>query len=548
MEYNFKIIRAITFLVFILIITFCNLTQEDSEFFEQAKNNGQLANEGLKRCSKYMHAWLEYADPITGLIPQKLENGGDIWNAHNSAADNYPFMVLTSSLIDASLFKGTMLNILKTETDLTSRIGRLPDSYSLSKKGFLHEQAELERIIFGASEYVKDGLLPVTELLGHSPWSKRMIDLIDDIWANAVIQTKYGPIPSTNVEVNGEQLQSLSRIYWMTSDDKYLEWAIRLGDYYLLHDQHPTKDFERLRLRDHGCEIVAGLCELYVTVHFTSPDKKQQYKKPIYEMLDRILEIGTNEDGMFYNSVNPKTGEVIDAGIADTYGYVYNGYYSVYLVDKITRYRDALLHTFSNLGKYRNFDWERGGADGFADAIESALNLYNREPSPNVANWIESEINIMWSLQDSSYRENAQQWKNSGIIEGWYGDGNFARTSIMYCLWKSQGLSVSPWRDDVFLGAMKLDNVLYISINSGHEWKGKIFFDQPRHKKNMMLPIDYPRINQFPEWYTVKPEIQYEVKNLITNSTRRFSGSDLSKGMSIKLGPGHSYMLKLKEF
>ena len=26
--------------------------------------------------------------------------------------------------------------------------------------------------------------------------------------------------------------------------------------------------------------------------------------------------------------------------------------------------------------------------------------------------------------------------KESGIIEGWHGDGNFARTTIMYCLWK----------------------------------------------------------------------------------------------------------------
>ena len=76
--------------------------------------------------------------------------------------------------------------------------------------------------------------------------------------------------------------------------------------------------------------------------------------------------------------MNPKTSEIIDARIADTYGYVYNGYYAVYLIDKINRYRDAVLHTFSNLAKYKNFDWERGSADGFADAIESALNLYNR--------------------------------------------------------------------------------------------------------------------------------------------------------------------------
>jgi hypothetical protein len=28
---------------------------------------------------------------------------------------------------------------------------------------------------------------------------------------------------------------------------------------------------------------------------------------------------------------------------------------------------------------YRNFNWERGSSDGFADAIESGINLFNRE-------------------------------------------------------------------------------------------------------------------------------------------------------------------------
>ncbi len=41
-------------------------------------------------------------------------------------------------------------------------------------------------------------------------------------------------------------------------------------------------------------------------------------------------------------------------------------------------YLDALLLAFSHLGNYRNYDCESGSADGFADAIEGCLNLYNR--------------------------------------------------------------------------------------------------------------------------------------------------------------------------
>ena len=52
-----------------------------------------------------------------------------------------------------------------------------------------------------------------------------------------------------------------------------------------------------------------------------------------------------------------------------------------------------------------------------------------------------SEIQVMWSMQDSSHRPNTSQWRSYGVIEGWHGDGNFARTTIMYCLWKTQGVT-----------------------------------------------------------------------------------------------------------
>ena len=152
----------------------------------------------------------------------------------------------------------------------------------------------------------------------------------------------------------------------------------------------------------------------------------------------------------------------------------------------------------------------------------------------------------MWSLQDSSYRESAQQWKNSGIIEGWYGDGNFARTPIMYCFWKTQGLTISPLRDDIIIGAVYKNNELFILIKSEGEWKGKILFDPKRYKNILKLPIDYPRINQFPQWYIIKPQIQYKVKNFTTNSTIRYEGSFLEKGIFIELNPNNTYRLKFK--
>jgi len=508
---------------------------EQEELFKQASKNGPLVNEGYNRCLKFVHGWLELADSATGLIPRNIndDNSKDIWNAKDCAADNYPFMVLTSALLDRELFDGKMMDMLKTETRLTSRLGSLPDTYSFSKKGFANKDTVIYDIIFGSAEYVKDGLIPLTEWLGPSPWSERMISIIDDAWKYAPVKTPFGNIISDDPEVNGDMLQSLSRIYWITGEKKYLELAIRLGDYYLSGDNHPTRNFKVLRLRDHGCEIVSGLCELYATVSFVDQGKKEAYKAPVYAMLDRILEVGRNEDGLFYNSIDPVKGTPVNAGIADNFGYTLNGFYTVYQLDNIEKYREPVLKALGVLNeKYRNFAWEGTSSDGYADAIEGALNLYAREAVPTAKPWIDSEIKVMWNKQQPS-----------GIIEGWHGDGNFARTTIMYCLWKTQGAYLVPWREYLYIGAVQKDGLLYLTISSREDWNGRLMFDRKRHVDFMHLPLDWPRINQFPEYFTVEKDKSYSIVSEKSRKDQIITGKELQDGHPLKVKKGRTIKL-----
>lgn len=523
-----------------------SLSTADRMALEQAMTNGVLVNEGFERCRRFVADWLVYADSTTGLIPRNLDESLDVWNAKDAAADNYPFMVLTAALTDEDLFEGRMLNMLHTETRLTSRIGNLPDTYSFSKKDFETPEPELGSVLFGSSEYIKDGLLPLTEWLGHSPWSDRMIAILDGIWGYAPVETDFGNIPATNVELNGEMLQVLSRVYWMTGEQKYLDWAIRLGDYYLLGDRHPTRNFEVLRLRDHGCEIVSGLCELYATLSVADPQKKEVYQPHIHEMLDRILAVGRNDDGLFYNGINPFSGKVEWEGAADNFGYTLNGFYTVYQVDSVVAYREAALKVLGILNtKYRDFDWERGSSDGYADAIEGALNLYAREPLSSAKEWLDSETQVMWSLQDSSHRKNTQRFKGSGIIEGWHGDGNFARTTIMYCLWKTQGVTARPWRSDIQLGAVKNGDGIMVTLRADEDWQGTLNFDAPRHQTIMQMPVDWPRINQFPEWFTVNSNEGYQLTDFIKDSSTAYEGKQLLDGIKVTLKKDTVYAIKV---
>ncbi|NLH17961.1 MAG: hypothetical protein GX455_15400 [Phycisphaerae bacterium] len=491
-------------------------------FYHQAEQNSRMANEALYRCRRFVDGWLARADPDTGLIPRNLRES-DFWNGRDSAADNYPFMVLTAAITDRKLLEERLLEMLRTETRLTCRIDRLPDDYSFSKKGWRRDAPDLDAMIFDGAEYVKDGLLPITEWMGESPWSQRMIGIVDDIWKNALIDTPFGKIPTTNFEVCGDLLQANSRLFWFTGDRKYLDWAIRLGDYFLLGNHHPTRDLEPLRLIDHGCEVINGLTELYVAVSFVLPEKKKAYEQPMHEMFDCILAKARNDDGLLFSWFNPKTGEH-SADLCDTWGYDYDGFYTLWLIDKTQAYRDAVRKALGNLkGKYIGACWGDKSADGFADSIEGAINLYNREPVESAVDWIDSQIRMMWAIQ-----------KADGIIEGWHGDGNFARTSLMLALWKTQGLTIRPWRVDVRFGAVRQGDTLHVVIVADQPWEGRLVFDRPRHKPIMKLPMDYTRINQFPEWFTINETGQYEVKTKL-NRQQIATGADLAAGIPIRL-------------
>lgn len=530
--------KLIPLLLFpVLLITCTQKAEFDQETIDKVIKNAEQANEAYVRSMAFTKAWLTKVDTESGLIPTNLSRSIDEWQPHNSAADNYPFMVLTAYLLDRDMYNGVLLDMLNTERKLTSRVRSLPDSYSFSRKDFVREDVDMGKVIFGSSEYIKDGLIPLNEYIGVSPWQDRMMEMLDDLheyMREAGDLEKYFTRTATIEEVNGEMLQTLSRIYWMTGDQKYLDWAIQIGDYYLL-GQRDLSQIEYLRIRDHGCEIIGGLSELYVTLHYVDPVKKKAYSSNLYRLLDRVLEVGRNEDGLFYNAVNAKTGEVVDKNTVDNWGYVFDAYYSVWLVDNKKEYREAVLSGFTQLNnKYRNFRWEGDSHDGYADALESGINLYNREPVAGLKSWIDNEMQVMFGMQ-----------QDDGILGGWHGDGNFARTAIMYALWKTAGAHVYPWREDIKIGAEEHEEKLYIVISAENDWSGKLTFDAARHKTILNLPIDYPRINQFPEWFVAKEGETYTIRSDRKDLEGTYSARELLNGISMELKKDEKIILTI---
>ncbi len=511
---------------------------------EVARKNGDQAAELFGRCHHFVEGWLAHRDPTSGLIPQNLKS--PIWTPENSAADNYPFMVLTAHVTEPELLDGTLTDILHTEIRLTTRVGSLPDAFSFETQTFARRDIDWTRLIFGASEYCKDGLLPVTELMGRGEWFSRLRSIAADICEHAPAQTRFGRLPAVSAEVNGEMMQVVSRLYPATGDPRFLQMALALGDAYFL-EVLPGNGFlpchswdfnghaatnPTLRLIDHGSEIVGGLSEVYALACRYAPEKAQEYQPAMRDMMDALLDRCIREDGLWYGSYDTKGGEG-SGGPPDTWGYLFNAVYTYHMLSGEDRYRSAVERGMKAICAHEKW----GGADAYADSIESAVVLLNRIDVPETWDWVDRMTAAMSAIQ-----------KGDGVIEGWHGDGNVARTWLMVALARTQGLRPEPWRPDVRVGAVMSEGKLVLSVRADEAWTGRLRFDHPRHRDHFGVSPNYPRLNEYAEWFTVDDGHLYSVQPIDESGSPTsdvppvHDGGFLRRGLPLEVQAGGEFL------
>lgn len=484
-----------------------------------------------------LHAWLRDADAATGLMPDRVTGDARVATPHNFAADLYPYLILTARLTDPGLYEGRMLELLRQEVRHMTADASVPAPLDL-KTRVLGTPS-----LFGAGEYAKDGLVTVTELLGRTPWFHRMADLVADAMDRAPVETRWGRLPAVDSELNGDFLQVLVRLHTMTGDARYLAWARRIGDAYVEevlpgnHGVPSTKwDFTArtgeplLRLRDHGNELIVGLTLLFALEADLQSSRAARYAPVVRTMLDKVL-ASANPDGMLYNQVDARTLAPIDRTLSDNWGYVYGAVYTFYQVTGETRYRDAVRRVLANLPKYPAHVWEPrpndpslplGSFDGYADTIESALYLVNREPVPEALAWIETETTRMLAMQ-----------RPDGHLEDWYGEGNFNRTLLLYALMKSQGVMPVEKATGLGLGAARDGDGLRLHVSG--VTSARLQFDIARHRRVINLARNYVRLNEFPEWFVVEPTWLYRITGE-GSAPRVRLGAELMQGETFTAG------------
>jgi hypothetical protein len=531
---SFRLVRALVSLVMLSpVAARAQEARPTEDAFREAAKNGARAEEVFRRTRRMMQAWLAYADERTLLLPDFLpgytrgQRPLDLYTPHNSGADNYPYLVATAFFTDRPTYEGRLREMLRNEIRYTAAPDGIPGELEL-KTGKLGPPS-----LFGAAEYAKDGLVAVTELLGRTPWFYRMADMMAALMQRASVPSAFGPLPDAGAELNGDVLQALVRLAAMTGDRRFLEWAERIGDAYVLEVMPGTHgvpgytwDFtrhegpDRMRLRDHGNEMVVGLALLHALETDRAAPRAASYRPVLARMLDRVL-ASANPDGMLYNEFRPSDLAPLDQKLSDNWGYVYGAVYTHFMATGEPRFRDAVRRVLASLPKYRGYDWENGSHDGYADAIESALYLYAREPVPEARDWIESEINTLIAFQ-----------RPDGTIERWYGDGNWARTLLLYALWKTQGCFVERWQEGVKLGAVREGDRLFVSLDGRPGFRGRLHFDHARHRRVLNFARDYVRLNEWPEWFTVDENTLYR---LVDGQGREMvrTGSEMKEGIDV---------------
>jgi hypothetical protein len=516
-----------------------------------ASLNSVLASEAFERVASVTTRWLDRRDQPTGLFPHTLRPDGRAWTYGDAGSDLFPFLGIgTSYLIP------TRYNEILATLAAERRLGTgFPHDVNLDTLRPL--EREPEKAMLNAVEYAKDGLLPLVEALGPDPWLGRIREIMDAVLVASDTRTPAGTIPSPAAEVNGSALQALARLTWATNDPSYLQMGRQIASAYLDHALPTTEyipphrwDFienepigpRRFYLGDHGNEIVAGLVEWNRVETRLNLPEAGAHRDAIAKMLDRLLQKGRTPEGLWYEIIDVPSGKVRDKDLTDNWGYLGQAYLDQAAserehptgdLDDAARFEQAAKTMLRAVAAVDFYEWESGDMDGYADTLESALYLLRYVDDPVAADWVDEQIAVLYGFQH-----------DDGSVTDENIDGNFIRTVLLYGLSLTRGARVEPWTPRVALGAAFDGSCLRVHLHAQEAWSGNLRFDTPRHRQNVHLEVDYPRLNQWPEWWSADPAQRYAV-TMPDGTLLNAEGSSLATGIPLELAPNVAYKLRV---
>lgn len=510
-----------------------------ADTIELATINATLAHEAMSRALALHDDWMPHRHPATGLFGRTQD--GSLWTYRDVAADFFAHQLNTALCTDAPSLNA-LLDTLRAE-----RAGNVPGRLcrTLDVQTGQGVRTVPQERLFGTTEYIKDGLLPLLELHDHPHVRARIVELADVVVARSAHPSRFGPVPDGRSEVNGEVLQAFARLHFTTAKPEYAELVAAITDATIeqmlpANNGLPAKEFDFendqvvrpvVQLRDHGNEVLVGLGEAFaMAAHLGSQaahspddsddqaeaapapsnpavwrDRADRWAEPLAEIYLTVLDKGRNPDGLLVNRLDAQSLTALDPAPCDNWGYILCGAaafvqaavrHNLIDTDRSARIEQLIFEIASAVARTDGHRWQNDHQDGFADSIESAIYVLAYCPpvdAPSLTRWIDSQMARMYEHQQPD-----------GSVDRHYLDGNFMRTAILYAQFRSGGWRPHLWSPSVGLGLESSDDksaVLVVRADS-RGWLGVVTPDAPRHTEIMNLPWNWPRINSWPEWCT----------------------------------------------
>lgn len=502
---------------------------QEATLWETARQRGAVYEDCGRNAQRLLAGWLEQKqDPATHLFSR-----GRVWDYHNEAADHYSSLVVIANYVQPELNQpgGALYQTMIRCRDLCLTDNGLPALYDL-KTMTRGKTASLDRL----SEWLRDGLVRVAEFTGKDNiWYEEFLRLTDAMLAEA---ERRGGVAKTftKPEFVGHMLQSLARLYAMSGQRRYLLAAQQLADAQLAD---PKSALDKVTLVDHGGELAPGLGEFLALEGQLNRPKTQQHAAAMRVLLDGVLEKYAHpETGLLCYRKTDDEGNVTWSRPPNAWAYIHFTFENYDRATGENRYRRAVEKPLIWLTE--NFDrseevkplWPINRAsDDYSDTYESIQTLMIRYPS------VDGMVPLLdWLTLQHIHRRQGD--KKYGPYTGGHFDGSTGRTLCLHMMLNSQGVRTAPFVEGLCLGGVIHNDVLYLSLEnkSPSVWSGRLRFDWPRNE-HRAARIDWSRINEMPQWFTVRHEKAYTVR-VDDQPAGEFLGATLIDGLPVELKSG----------
>jgi hypothetical protein len=467
----------------------------------------------LEQANAILDKWSGRKDTQTSLISGQ----NNTWSIRTTGAQLYPAMVLTAWFTNPGLFDGLLLETLRDEERLTSRISVFPDDYALQNGRVSRSSRNPIEIQINAAVYA-GGLARISSVVGPGPWSDRLAGIVDALFLRADVSTGYadGPLPSNDIRVLGHTLKTLPLLAEQSGDEGYLYYARRIGDAYCVgvmpkNGGLPAErwDFEADRakaasliLNEDGVAFIEGLVSLYQAEVLESTARADIYRPPLSSMFDVLLERGLKENGRFYRRIQPdgRGGYSIDRKRESLLTLrILIAAYQYGRLSGNAAYADRAIRELARYG----LDEERIFED--VPAIMTALTFTDR---------VSELASTAKSLIQSAPSGGEDEVSDAALLN-----------ALLAASWaESAGARLLPWQPGLHLQAKAQSSTLTVTVSSEQPWSGRMLPNSNRPR---------PEIVGFPNLYTSRPEDAYSVSLIGASGYGIIPGSMLAKGLRL---------------